>query len=360
MVLETIQVSLDSTLGWDLQDYALGTLLGEQTGPESGPAELPGSVGRVDMVFAQPTLAGPPLLGIATGSSVELGAASTAEAMTFLTPYLFQTDPGAADQTLSQIRSATHFPGVLQFFSTNIAAGANVIRDPRLPEILKPLIEELPGGGVALSGVGSGTHSSPAYPGVVPSNVPNSLNPDVVRATSLHPGFPRDLTLPESSGLDHLIHTPSVLRLDGQGRPIWRILYDANSQFRLFNGEIGIDFLDRLNQGKDNPVDWIAALYEINPTQTLLDTPNKVLNLHTSNTRVYSRFNPFHLSRAGVPSAPLGASLNLYTAIRNGLLQDPVKQLYDNLFNTEEELKSAIRVLAHQPGMYMIRSFNGA
>ena len=311
---------------------ALGSLHGDASGGTVKVAR-----GRASLVFASNGADGPALLAMVTDAdaTITLTAATTASAALFLSPFVFTTDAAEASARLQTLAGFSEVNAMAAIIQTEVQAGRDYSESDAFGEHLEAALM---------------AYLTPLPPPAQAANRNRGARTAGVSGT-----VRRELMVEPK--LDRIVPTTlSAARHTATGLPILQQKY----------GSAAVPDVDLGKFLTVNPLDSAACLYALNVTDSRLNTRAKAMALGGSYAAVYNRIAPEALDRLIIASEPISR----YTA--------PVAMARDWLGKTFMEarpavlsaralhgnpifaVKSALDIPDDAPGLYMVRTFNGA
>ncbi|HAV65664.1 MAG TPA: hypothetical protein DCY13_25230, partial [Verrucomicrobiales bacterium] len=317
--------------------YDVGTWYGDSQ-PNGGAHTVEVALGATTIVAASAGEADPTLFAIATDETagVMLNAASTAQALIFLTPGVFVQEPVEAAARLGFIQGRPETAALAALIETELAAGRDYLEST--PVELQTRIALLAFITEYTPAQSTGSAATPSLMGV--PRVDDFAN----ESPGIAAGYPRDLTLEEIPILRKLeSSTNGTQNTSPRGLPIRGVKIGAlPNPVGLPNLPVPVPV---------NPLDWSALLYQLDPTDPLLDTPAKAAALMHSDNTAFDRLNPTPLDRLHVKAKPTFRLIDL-TGMLEGVIYSPVADAFVS--------KTQLDVPADRPGLYIIRAFSGA
>jgi hypothetical protein len=323
-VLRALSVSIDPALASATSGYLVGGSHGDApAGP--GPWTVRVPAGEAGVVAASGAAGDPALLGFATdaNASLVLGAASTAQALVFSSPFAFDADPEEAGVRLASIAALPETAALAALIADAFADGRDWSEDPALDALL------LDAGVAFLT-----TTDSPPIPLLA-----GAFDLDYVsESLNFAPGSPRDL--PEVPGVELLNRLNVVVSggdatNDERGVPTRGIKWDPTSTEFIFGTRV-----------KGNPLDWLVALYELDPEQ--FPGGKSQVDALVNNNSVYTRLRRAPEARLIVRATPYSKQIDVIDRLK--------KLVTSAIFPPSPDLRIAV----DRPGLYLARQFSGA
>ena len=287
------------------------------------------AAGRASLVYASDGTDGPALLGFVTDGDAAfvLNAASTARACVFMSQLAYTAGSAEAAERLGMIAGLGPVGTLAAHIQSELQAGRSYAESAAYEGLLE----------AALSGYVN-------LPASVPPTPPGPRSP---RRASDRGYLVRNLLVPGFEGLDRVVPTTYTTRLrEGTGQPV---LHQKFGAAPLPDADLG-RFLTA------NPLETSVLLYALNTSDSRLNTRAKALALTGSHSDVYTRIAPEPVDRLFIPSQPATRYVDGV-----GLIRDWLGKEFTALGEGDDTtLKSALVIPDDAPGLYMVRTFNGA
>ncbi|MCB1122304.1 MAG: IPT/TIG domain-containing protein, partial [Verrucomicrobiae bacterium] len=356
MVTIEITVTYEANLGFDATGYDLGTLY--STAESTGDSEYNLQIDTFNhsLVMADTDAGtGSPVFGIARVDKpgLELGAASTVEAMALITGILHSPDPVELSKRLDFLKTLSGYSELIGIVQGHFSAGTDFLDSPAFIEGLEALLSEF---------------IESYVPTVLPS-ADQTVLPDKQSDTgydfslgfyNFRRDYPKELENSGWEGLDRVVPVPGVQIPGPRGTPLQKIKMDsAPIKSSAFGETIG-PYLKGL---KGNPLDWSANLYELDINDPALFTPQLTDGITESYWNyVYDRISNEPLDKQIVPAVLVSSYGDIEAQLVAGIKDRFIPQFLKSVVPQAEptKLKEDLTIPSELPAVYMIRTFSGA
>ena len=309
---------------------ALGSLYGDASG---GTVKV--SRGRASLVFASNGADGPVLLAMVTDAdgTISLSAATTARAALFLSSFIFTTDADEAAARLQTLAGLSEVSAMEAIIQTEVLAGRDYSASDAFGDQLEAALRAFLTQEVALAANRQRGARAAGVSGTVRRELMVEPKLDRIQPTTL-----------------------SAARHKATGLPILQQKF----------GSAAVPDVDLGKFLTANPLDTAACLYALNVGDSRLNTRTKAMALGGSYSAVYNRIAPEALDRLIIASEPVSRYVAPVAMARDWLAKQstgfppPVfgaRALHDAPVLA---VKTALDIPDDAPGLYMVRTFNGA
>ena len=347
-ITRKITVRLAAGLPGYMQDYTFGTVYDSTETGSSSQVSIQGDA--VTLVMSAGEDQEPGLFAMATGSesTVELSAQSSALALVFSQPSVGNSDPQIAALVLNVMLGLPEVQALTDSIGQEIASANDYLNDSNIDDDL-------------FNATIAFLNKVEADPGLIqPPSLPGLQSGEradfIDSQQPLQNGYPRDLEVAGYEKLNALDAKATTVQNNERGVPTVGVemqrgtLEELNSLLRESTGR-NFNF-------QFTSLDWIANLYELDPSDPDLDTRAKADALVGSHTAQYLRMQPQPLARRVIKSSPATGNVDLLGTVQDLLIKEGYK-LVDSMV-PQWIPPNDLRVPADRSGLYMIRSFSGA